>query len=88
MKNLFSYLKPIIIAVIIMAIAIALYINSSFSSVQQSLVALQQLPSVEKVTFNADQNSLKLRCTSGKEVSIKLEDTLAHYEPIIVDMCR
>ncbi len=71
-----------------MAIAIALYINSSFSSVQESLVALQQLPSVENVTFNADQNSIKLRCESGKEVFIKLEDTLAHYEPIIVNMCR
>ena len=71
-----------------MAAAIAIYINSSFSSVQKSLLALKSLPSVKEATFNADQNSLVILCESGKEVRIKLENTLNYYEPIVVDMCR
>lgn len=71
-----------------MTAAIAIYINSSFSSVQESLLALKSLPSVKEAAFNADQNSLIILCESGKEVRIKLEKTLNYYEPIVVDMCR
>lgn len=88
MKKLYLYLSPVLIAFAIMAVGLFVYLNSYFSSVQQSINELKKLPAVEKVFYSGEGNQLLVTCKNGKEVSVKLEDTFSHYEPVIANLCK
>lgn len=82
------YLISAIIAGVIMIIAIAFYVFSSFSSIQESITELEKMPNVLEAHYEGDQNSLFITCENGKELQIELEDTLDHYTPIVTNFCR
>jgi len=82
------YVISAIIAGFIMLTAIVFYAFSSFSSVQESITELEKLPNVIEVHYEGDRNSIFVKCNSGKEFQIELEDTYDRYAPVVADFCR
>lgn len=82
------YYFAFFIAFLVILISVVFYIFTSFSSIRQSIVKLEESSNVQNVYFKADKNKLFVKCENGKEIQIELEDSLRRYSPLIADFCR
>jgi hypothetical protein len=83
-----KYVLPLVLAGAIMIVALIVYFTTRFSSIQESINELNELPNIKEAHYEGDGNKLVVTCTNNKKLQIILEDTLSRYSPVISDFCR
>ena len=66
----------------------ALWLTKNGIKVLKNFTELEKLPNVAEVHYEGDQNSIFIKCSSGKEFQVELEDTYDRYAPVVADFCR